>query len=288
MKIAIIGPGGIGTTFALHLARAGHDVTVVARGARLADLQREGAIVTDGGDRVSVSVSAALDESTPFDLVLVTVLASQVDVLLPSLQKSAAQHVMFMFNTFEPFTRLREAVGASRFCFGFPAIVAQVVDGKLTSQVVPRALGFIQITTVTDEKWAAVFREAGIPTRTHADMESWLRTHAAMMVPVMIVATMTHARGAGVTWSEAGAVARSMNEGFDLVESLGNRITPAAMVVTRHTPRVLIQLGMWLLSRARSMRDLGRVAAVESRTLIDAMTAAAPSRCPTLHSLRPE
>ncbi|WP_437548032.1 2-dehydropantoate 2-reductase N-terminal domain-containing protein [Sorangium sp. So ce367] len=36
MRIAIIGPGAIGSTFAHALARAGHDVTVIARGQRLA------------------------------------------------------------------------------------------------------------------------------------------------------------------------------------------------------------------------------------------------------------
>ena len=36
MKIAVLGPGGIGSTFAFKLAQAGHAVTVVARGKRLA------------------------------------------------------------------------------------------------------------------------------------------------------------------------------------------------------------------------------------------------------------
>lgn len=56
MKIAILGPGGIGSTFAFQLARAGHDVTVVARGARLAYLEREQAIVKDTGERAAVRV----------------------------------------------------------------------------------------------------------------------------------------------------------------------------------------------------------------------------------------
>lgn len=43
VKIAVSGPGGIGSTFAFQLARAGHEVTVVARTKRLAQLQRDGA-----------------------------------------------------------------------------------------------------------------------------------------------------------------------------------------------------------------------------------------------------
>ena len=121
MKIAVIGPGGIGSTFAFQLARAGHEVTVVARGKRLEQLQRDQAVITRDGQRATVRVTSVLDETTPWDLLLVTVLASQVDALLPALRASAARQVMFMFNTFEPLGRLRDAVGAARFAFGFPA-----------------------------------------------------------------------------------------------------------------------------------------------------------------------
>jgi 2-dehydropantoate 2-reductase len=59
MKIAVVGLGGIGSTFAFLLARAGHDVTVIARGERLEQLQRDLAIVSTSGERVGLSKSAA-------------------------------------------------------------------------------------------------------------------------------------------------------------------------------------------------------------------------------------
>ncbi|WP_437912961.1 2-dehydropantoate 2-reductase N-terminal domain-containing protein [Sorangium sp. So ce302] len=153
MKIAIVGPGGIGSTFAVQLARAGNKVTVIARGKRLEQLQRDHAIVSAAGDRAEVQVSAALDTSAAWDLVLVTVLAHQVDAVLPALAASAARAVMFTFNTFESLDRLRIAVGSARFAFGFPAILATLDDGKLTSKIVTRGM----VTTVTDAAWAKVF-----------------------------------------------------------------------------------------------------------------------------------
>ena len=75
-------------------------MTVIARGRRLEQLRADGAIVTADGERADVGVADELDESTPWDLVLVTVLVSQVDVLLPTLARSRAATVMFMFNTF--------------------------------------------------------------------------------------------------------------------------------------------------------------------------------------------
>lgn len=102
MQIAIVGPGGIGSTFAFQLSRAGHEVTVIARGKRLERLQRDRAIVNVAEERAAVRVSAALDATTEWDLVLVTVLANQVDAVLPALTASAAKTVMFILTPSSP------------------------------------------------------------------------------------------------------------------------------------------------------------------------------------------
>jgi 2-dehydropantoate 2-reductase len=45
MRIAVIGAGGVGGYFGGRLAAAGHDVTSVARGARLDAIERDGLVV---------------------------------------------------------------------------------------------------------------------------------------------------------------------------------------------------------------------------------------------------
>ncbi|WP_044987227.1 ketopantoate reductase family protein [Sorangium cellulosum] len=283
MKIAIVGAGRIGSTFAFQLARAGHEVTVVARGARLAQLRRDEAIVTAAGERAAVGVSAALDEAAAWDLVLVTVLAPQVDAVLPALAASAAKTVMFMFNTFEPLGRLRDAVGAARFAFGFPAILATLDDGKLTSRIVTRGM----VTPVTDAAWARVFTDAGIPAVVEPDMESWLRAHAAAVVPVMVAVATAHARKAGVSWTEAMDLARALEEGLRLVRQLGNTLTPAPIAALSRLPTPAAAALVWTLSRVEALRKTGAAGPGEPRALIDAMAAAAPGRTPALLAIRP-
>ncbi len=283
MQIAIVGPGGIGSTFAFQLARAGHDVTVVARGQRLAQLQQDGAIVRVDGERAAVQVSAALDPTKAWDLVLVTVLASQVDVVLPAVAASAARTIMFMFNTFEPLGRLRHAVGSARFAFGFPAILANVAGGKLTTGIVNRGM----TTTVTDPAWAQVFSEAGIIASVHPDMESWLRTHAALVVPVMIAAGLSHARDAGITWAEARRLARAMKEGIALVRHVGNTITPAPVAAISRLPVGVLSTMLWTMTRLPVIRTSGAAGFGEPRWLIDEMNAAGPGLVPTLLAVRP-
>ena len=123
LHIAVIGVGGIGSTFAFQLARTGgHEVTAIARpgSPRLEQLKRDGGVVDVKGERAEVCVADRLDEEVPYDLVLVTLLSHQVEAVLPELRRSAAKWVQFMFNTFDP-ERLRDAVGADRCSFGMPS-----------------------------------------------------------------------------------------------------------------------------------------------------------------------
>lgn len=283
MKIAILGPGAIGSTFALHLARAGHEVTVIARGKRLEHLQREGAIVTTEGERAAVRVSAALDTQTPWDLVLVTVLAHQVDVVLPALTASAARTVLFMFNTFAPLAPLRDAVGAQRFAFGFPSVLGTLEDGKLRSEVQRRGM----LTTVTEEPWRKLFSDAGIPSVVERDMESWLRTHAALVVPFMLAVNVAHGRGAGLRWAEARQLARAFDEGLALVKKLGHALTPREAALLAGLPSVTVATLFWSVTRVPSLRRLGALGPAEPRALIDAMSALDAEAIPTLRALRP-
>lgn len=281
MRIAIVGPGAIGSTFAWQLARSGHDVTVVARGTRLATLEQDRAIVRGDGERTPVTVAAALDPSVPWDLVLVTVLATQVGPVLPTLRDSAARRVMFMFNTFEALDPLRDAVGAGRFHFGFPGgVFTLLVDGRIHPQIRSG-------TTVDDPELAKVFEAAGIPTVVERDMQSWLRSHAALVAPLMSIGVQVHSRGAGITWAEAGVQARAFSAGFEIVRAQGNAILPSAIAWAASTPRFLITALLWALSRTQMLRDLGKLGAAEPRMLIDMMAKASPELAAPLQSIRP-
>lgn len=284
LRIAVVGPGGIGSTFAFQLARAGHDVTVIARGTRLQRLRRDEAIVTTIGEHAAVHVADELDTTTPWDLVLVTVLTSQVDALLPSLAASAAHTIMFMFNTFQPLDRLRDAVGSQRTVFGFPAIMAGIEEGRLSSTVFRRGAR----TTVSDDRWAKVFSATGIPSTTHPDMQSWLRTHAAVAVPLMMAGDSVHQRGRGLRRREAMQLARALREGLNLVRQLGNTLTPSPIAVLDHLPVQLLASLLWAVTRLPAfIKTTSMAPKGESATLIAEMNSTAPQGTPALLAVRP-
>jgi 2-dehydropantoate 2-reductase len=87
MKIAILGSGAVGGYYGAQLARAGHDVTFIARGAHLAAIRESGLHVRSPmlGD---FTVRAAAEEDTsrvgPVDVVVVAVKAYDNDTALPA------------------------------------------------------------------------------------------------------------------------------------------------------------------------------------------------------------
>jgi 2-dehydropantoate 2-reductase len=285
LRVAVIGPGGIGSTFAFQLSNAGHDVTVVARGTRLRHLLRDKAIVTANGLQAPVQVVDKLDTTVAWDLVLVTVLVSEVDPLLPTLASCAADTIMFMFNTFRPLNLFRDAVGAQRVVFGFPAMVASIDHGKLSSTILRRGVR----TTVSDSRWTSVFSDAGIRSTTQADMESWLRTHTAAIVPLMLAAHNANRNGHGVSRREAAELARALREGLRLVRRLGSTITPSSVGIVDRLPIWVLTAMLWALTRLPAFVKTTSIAPRdEPAALIDEMNSIAPQAAPALLAIRPK
>jgi len=80
MKICVYGAGAIGGLMAAWLSRAGHDVSVVARGAQLDAIRRDGLRVRSRGGTESFRIKAEAqpEKLGPQDYVLVTVKAQSL------------------------------------------------------------------------------------------------------------------------------------------------------------------------------------------------------------------
>lgn len=75
MKICIFGAGAVGAVIASGLSRAGHDVSVVARGAHLAAIRENGLRVLSGDSESTARIAAESDPTRlgPQDYVIVAV-----------------------------------------------------------------------------------------------------------------------------------------------------------------------------------------------------------------------
>src|SRR3546814_20653849 len=61
MRIAVYGAGAVGGHFAARLAAAGHEVSIVVRGAALAAIRARGLTLISGPERLDVCVKASDD-----------------------------------------------------------------------------------------------------------------------------------------------------------------------------------------------------------------------------------
>jgi 2-dehydropantoate 2-reductase len=116
MRVAVIGLGGVGGYFAGLLARAGHDVFALARGANLAALRERGLVVRTPDEEWNSAITVSDDAgelSRSFeagDLALVTTKAYSLDEIAPAVRRFAERGtlVLPLLNGVEAAERLTE------------------------------------------------------------------------------------------------------------------------------------------------------------------------------------
>lgn len=274
LRIAVIGLGGIGGTFAFQLATVGgHDVTAIVRpdSKRFHQLTRDAGIVDTSGRRSDVGVADVLDEDIAYDLVIVTLLAHQVDAVLPALKRCQAGAVLFMFNNFDP-ERLRDAIGADRCAFGMPFVQARLdTEGKLKAVI--GAAG--QKTKLSDPRWVDLFQAAGLPATLEPKMMLWLRCHVPLCIAFESISVSGVRRGNGASWKEATIVAQGVRESFRLIRGLGYEIYPAGKSWLSKSPTWAVATVLWSMSRVKSFRELLATGLLEACALVDVLVAVA-------------
>jgi 2-dehydropantoate 2-reductase len=116
MRIAIVGSGGLGGYYGGLLARTGHEVTFIARGAHLAALREKGLqVISVHGDFHVAPVRATADpaEAGPVDLVLVCVKTTAIDTAAKAARAMVGPDtvVMGLQNGIDVAERIGAAVG---------------------------------------------------------------------------------------------------------------------------------------------------------------------------------
>jgi len=123
MKILIIGAGVIGSFNAARLTRAGVDVTLLARGSRLAELEAHGVRLEDFRSRLRTTTRVKLvdrvDPDDAYDLAVVIVRRNQLASVLPMLaQAHRIPSVLFLGNSATGPELLVDALGKDRVLTG--------------------------------------------------------------------------------------------------------------------------------------------------------------------------
>jgi 2-dehydropantoate 2-reductase len=193
VKLLVYGAGVTGSLLAARLHEAGHDVSLLARGERLAALRRDGVQLAEGDSPTVRRVPVPVVERPGggYDLIAVLVRTHQVEAVLESLA-GVEGDVLFLLNWAAGAEPLGAVIGRERVLLGFPA-VAGTMDGdvvryrstNLLTRLAPMPIGEPDgRTSPRLERIVRAIRAAGISAKAEPRMDAWLKTHAVFAVPL--------------------------------------------------------------------------------------------------------
>jgi 2-dehydropantoate 2-reductase len=182
MRIAVLGPGGVGGLVAAALARAGSDVVVLAREETAAAIERGGITVRSaalGDFEARPKAITRLDE--PVDTLLV---AAKATSLASSLERIAAEPdlVVPLLNGIDHMALLRE-----RFGERVVAAVIRVESERVGPGEIVQSSPGVRVDLAPDDRVAALaeaLRAAGIEVRTGASEADVLWWKLARIAPL--------------------------------------------------------------------------------------------------------
>lgn len=196
MKILVYGAGTLGSLCAARMAEAGKDVTVLARGKRLEFLRKNGIVLEYAfkGEQKTVPVKLIerLAPDDAYDLVIAIMAKYQALTLLPSLAANrCTPNILFMGNSVSGGAEYIQALGKERVLSGFYMAGGSLKDGvvwyaddtgkgrrsspigELDGSITPRL-----------QEIASTFESSGIPVEIHPNIDAYLKTHAAIILPL--------------------------------------------------------------------------------------------------------
>ncbi len=301
MRILVYGAGVLGSLYAAWLRESGLDVSILARGQRLADIRQYGIQLEDtaSGHRTITPINAVetFAPEDDYDLVVVLVRKNQVATVLPALAANkSTPSFLFMINNAAGPDEYISAVGRERVLLGFAG-----AGGEREGHVVRHAVlsKFLQPTSIGElngcrtsriEQIGSMFRAAGFPPVIHSNMDAWLKTHVALVSPIANAIYMAGGDNCQLARDPDGValMLRAIREGFRTLRVMGIPITPFSFRSLEWIPEILLVPCLqrvlntrWaelvMARHANAARDEMRQLADEFRTLAQAASAPTPA-----------
>jgi 2-dehydropantoate 2-reductase len=182
MRVAVVGAGGVGGYFGGMLARAGHEVTYLARGEHLKAIQENGLRVESELDGTFTAPGQALSdpaEAGEQDLVLYAVKMYHNSQAIPSLPLLVGPQtvVLTLQNGIDNGEQIANTVGESRVMIGSAYMEGRISEPGVVTQGGPGTATFGEMhvaITRRGEDMLQRFQEAGWRVNLHENMPGML------------------------------------------------------------------------------------------------------------------
>ena len=236
MKIAIIGTGGVGGYFGGKLARAGHDVTFLARGEHLRAIQKNGLTIKSikGDFKVApVKATDSIKTIGSVDLIIIAIKAWQIKDIIRDLREITDRGtvVLPLQNGVSAADELKEQLKQENIIGGLCRIISKIESpGIINHSGIEPTLIFGELNNSITErihKVKAVFDNADIKARISEDIiaDLWKK-----FIPICVSGLLALT---GTTYGELRELFETrqlmielLNEIYRLSQKIGIRIEP--------------------------------------------------------------
>ncbi|MDR1957432.1 MAG: hypothetical protein LBQ54_00010 [Planctomycetaceae bacterium] len=142
---------------------------------------------------VKVPVINVLEEEDIYEYIIITVQKTQIDGVLPVIQKNKSKNIVFVVNNPLGYDHWIDCIGYERMLIGFPAaggenkngvvhyfigtginkLFQSTTFGELNGQYSQRLKGLIKL-----------FKKSGFSPSVSKNMDWWQKTHVAVILPI--------------------------------------------------------------------------------------------------------
>lgn len=244
MKILVIGAGVLGSYLAHVLFRGGNEVTLLARGNRLAELRGRGLVIRHYAQLTTTSdhipFTDRFDPEDCYDIVFVVVQRNQLDDLLSAIAANTTSGLFVLVgnNTTaaETLQQIKQnSLTEKQIVFGFQASGGRRENGRVISihSGFTTTSGRMMLGSLEgDQDWRDTLRQAFEKTKYQLNftdhMDAWLKYHIAFVMPICFAVYYAGGklrRIAGDTPYIIKVIA-SMEEAYRVVEANGYPVEP--------------------------------------------------------------
>lgn len=285
MKVFVYGAGVIGSYLAHVLCLAGNDVTLLARGNWKRTLDAEGLTIRHHLQRKTTldhpRIVGQADFSRHYDAVFSAMSYHQTGAILEDLAAMDTDVVILVGNNLSAPAMERSikihAKDQKQILFGFQVTAGKRERGRVICERMGGGamdIGFLNAPApeALRRQVEPMFQNTGYQLRWHSSMESFLKCHAAAILPLGYLAY-----GAGCDFKKTTGEQRrrsmeASREGYDLLLKLGYTVVPENDdAYYRPGPKRLV---MGLLLSIMSKTPVGElVAAAHCRHAVSEMEA---------------
>ncbi|MBT2581198.1 2-dehydropantoate 2-reductase N-terminal domain-containing protein [Planococcus sp. ISL-109] len=257
-KILIYGVGPFGSLFAERLAEAGHSVFLLDHGERQQELKSFGIVIENtatGAQTVThLPVVEQLAPEDHYDLVIVPMRKNRVYDIVPALAANkTVPTFLFMMNNAAGHEEFIESLGVERVMAGFPLPggfkkghvmhMLPVKENKPTVLPIGEVDG--SITARTREVAAILDTMRGFRAEIRTDIDAWLKTHVAILVPTLapaLYACNSDLVHFAMTRDAQVLMKRALHEALLATKKAGVPITPPGIRLMDWVPEPLFVL----------------------------------------------